>query len=543
VDELRDIERQSAQGDEAKRTGLEEMVLDTRGYKPLKFPIHYAAPDGKILTEEVVGFTKKGRNGEDEYLRGPDGKAVALNASLYITRLQSGKHAQGSEYDTKMLPRIDTTGKYTGIFTLVEDKTSFTSLQELANTGRFDAKRIRQELEKPAKPQELPATQILGDQLDRNYADILQKAPNIPAQQIGYNLATRFFDVGLYNRISEQAMYGPKDYERFDDPRKLAPLLPAIQKGLTDAEQAIRTDRPTAKITKENGWLYVDQGKHTTDYRIYLSPDPKAIGKVFSELGRSMPESVRYQMKTFDSPTHATDVSRMDKIIIYCPDGDFDAILQTVQTVYQKNETDFQNRPAPGGGEMSPADGISISKQPEKTAGGKEVTGTQKIAETVDTMLSQRCIAMTKDRLMRYSDVATASQSNEAKMLWSMMQTENPGYWYAGKDTLGDNQKAALTQAYQQALWNATLFNCAEGRPITVDAVKQNFLRTVQNSGIFTGNQMHHLLTEKISLFESDAIQKRIDLASKKTGLALAFSEGLAKGQKPSTTFKNRIAA
>lgn len=543
IDELRDVERQSAQGDEAKRTGLEEMVLDTRGFKPLKFPIHYTDPDGKTLTEEVVGFTKQGKNGETDYLRFPDGKAVALNASLYITRLSSGKHPQGSEYDMKMLPRINTEGRYTGIVTLVEDKTSFESLQELANNGRFDGTKIRQELKKGSKTSELPAAKILADQLDRNYTDILQKAPNAPHQQVAFNLATRFYDIGLYNRISEQAMYGPKDYERFDDPRKLAPLLPSIQKDITEAEQTIRVNRPKAKITKENGWLYVDQGKHKTDYRIYLSPKSTAVGKVFSDLARTMPEKVKYQMKTFDKPQHANDVSRMDKIIVYCPEDDFDAILATVNTVYQQHENDFKNRPAPGGGEISPADGVSITKQPEKTAGGKEVTGTQQIADTIDKSLNQHMVTITKDRLARYQDATQASQSDEAKMLWSMMQTETPGYWYAGNESLQDAQKTALSAAYHQAIWNATLFNYTEARPITVDQVKQNLFKIVRKTGLLTGGQIHYLLTEKVGVFDPDAIQKHIITASKKTGLALAFSESLAKREKPSATFQQLLAA
>lgn len=550
VDEVRDIEMRSEQGDEAGKNGLEELVFDTRGYKPTRFQVDYVDSQGKTITEDLIRFAKQGDNGQEVYLKFPDGRAVAGNASLYESRLTSRRHAQGVDYATKMMPRVDGRGAYTGIVTLIEDKNPASTLDSSPEPetpkkeSKFDGAIIRRELEKPKRPGELPAVDILVGQLDKNQADILKKAPGATRQQVALSLSQRFLNQSLYQRISEQALFGPKDFERFDDPNKLAPLLPAMKKDLADAEQTILTERPTAKIIRENGWLYVDQGKQKTDYRIYLSPDPTKVGKVFSDLALTIPESAKYQMKTFDDPTHAVEMSRTDKIIVYCPESDFDVILGAVGSVYQQNQESFQGRLTPGGGTISPAEGISITKQPEKSATGKEVTGTQQVADTIEQVLNQRLTQITKGRLGKFQDVRTANGSDEAKLLSSVMQLDHDGvskFWYAGKESLNDSQRTALTSAYLQALYSSVLHNSVEGKPISTSEVRQNFLKSIQGRVQLRPNQLQHLTAEKMIQFQDQSIQDRTERVILQTGLAIAFNESLAKGEAPGDTFRNLL--
>jgi len=118
VEEIRGIEVRSEQGEEGKTSGLQEMVMDARGYQEQRFNISYKSPKGEVISEQLVSFVKLGANGQAEWLADESGKALALNGDLYKSRLTSHKHGQGTNFDSFTIPRIDGRGAYTGIVTL-----------------------------------------------------------------------------------------------------------------------------------------------------------------------------------------------------------------------------------------------------------------------------------------------------------------------------------------------------------------------------------------------------------------------------------------
>ena len=107
VDEIRNIERRSEQGDAAKETGLEELFVDARGYQKVRFCIKRFSPDSKdSITETLVSFVRPTSEGGVEHLQ-LGGKLMALNADLYESRLISHQHAQGIEYDIFTIPIVN----------------------------------------------------------------------------------------------------------------------------------------------------------------------------------------------------------------------------------------------------------------------------------------------------------------------------------------------------------------------------------------------------------------------------------------------------
>lgn len=420
------------------------------------------------------------------------------------------------------------------------------ALREIAGSkSRFDPEQIRRTLSMEVPVSELPATDVVARQLDRNQEDILRKAPSASRQQVALSLAVRLKGVGFYQRISEQAMFGPKDYERYDDPAILTQRLPEIRRGLDDAVKRIMENRPTARIIRENGWLYVDQGKHNTDYRIYLSPDPGSIGKVFSALALEIPENVRYQMKTFDNPTHGQDVSRLDKIIIYVSDGDLDTVLTALGRVYDSNQQSFAGRPAPGGGKIVPAEGVSITAQSDKEVNGNKVTGTHEAASAIEERLPEIARKIARKGFVKHKDATSASLSDEGRFFWSMMELDQDRIarnMYAGKESLSEDQRRGLAEVYARILFTAAMYGFSEGRPISVSVIKQSFLKAIQGRVHLRQSQLQYLLTERLSPFEIDSVQTTVSDTLERTGLAIAFNNGLEKSQSAGATFRKLVS-
>lgn len=121
VQEIRDVEAKSEQGQAGSEKGAEELVIDNRGYQEQRIKVNYKSPDGKVVSEELVMFVKLGTSGQPEFLRDPIGKVWALNADLYDSRLTSNIHPKGLDYQRTVIPRIEGRGAYSGVVSLVED--------------------------------------------------------------------------------------------------------------------------------------------------------------------------------------------------------------------------------------------------------------------------------------------------------------------------------------------------------------------------------------------------------------------------------------
>ena len=119
VGEIRGIEAKSRQGEAGKESGFQEIVIDTRGYQEKRFSMTYFSPHRHSVAEELVMFVKTGKNGQPEWLI-LDGQPLSLNADLYDSRMLSHRHAQGIDYETKMIPKVDGRGAYIGIVSIIE---------------------------------------------------------------------------------------------------------------------------------------------------------------------------------------------------------------------------------------------------------------------------------------------------------------------------------------------------------------------------------------------------------------------------------------
>jgi hypothetical protein len=122
VEEIRNLEKRSEQVEQGKISGLQELVMDSRGYQEKRFNMPYKSPTGDIISEQLVMFVKPDENGQPEWLTDDSGKPLALNGDLYESRLTSRKHAQGNDYNSFTIPRVDGRGAYTGVVTLFKSK-------------------------------------------------------------------------------------------------------------------------------------------------------------------------------------------------------------------------------------------------------------------------------------------------------------------------------------------------------------------------------------------------------------------------------------
>lgn len=122
VDEIRDLERNVNLRERRPDTIEQDMQLDSRGFQAQIYPVSYKTPDGQILKERVVMFVKPGENGEFEFMKDSQGRTMAINSDLFDSKLKSDIHAQGMDYDTFTIPRVDGRGAFSGIITLRTDK-------------------------------------------------------------------------------------------------------------------------------------------------------------------------------------------------------------------------------------------------------------------------------------------------------------------------------------------------------------------------------------------------------------------------------------
>lgn len=413
---------------------------------------------------------------------------------------------------------------------------------------------IRQLENEPPLP-ELPAVEILSFQIDKNYQDILEKAPRARPKDIAYSLAMRFkLSVGsvflkgsLYQRISEQVL-GLKDFERFDNPDVLAPLMPQIRAELARAEQTITQKRPEAKLWEDNSWLYLEQGRRgKTAYRIYLSPKPTAIGKVFSDLATEIPRDVGYQMKTFYQPDTPQEAGRLDKIVIYCSEDNFDPILKAVGRVYENHMDDFRGRIAPGGGTVTPLEGVSITKQPTQKPGEPKITGTQEIAGRIAEKLEKELPLITRKAFQQYKTVQEAYKSVEGEFLWAAMSDAKRRLvdnLYFPHNLVSEDKKDELARAYLKTVYNATVRNYVEGKQVSISDIKTTFLQAVKARKILTDTQFNILENQSryTYIYEDSFISNFISGAARSAGLAIAFYRKLEAKEDPSEALREILA-
>lgn len=147
-EEIRRVEMKSKQGEKAKKGGLEELIIDTRGYHEKRFTRVYISPTGEKISEELVMFVRIDKDGKFEWLT-LEGKPLALNANLYDSRMTSQLHAEGLDYRVKVIPRINERGAYTGVVSIIEDKKNKLNINIFEKIGE----QIKIDEQHPPKPE------------------------------------------------------------------------------------------------------------------------------------------------------------------------------------------------------------------------------------------------------------------------------------------------------------------------------------------------------------------------------------------------------
>ncbi|MEK7649307.1 MAG: hypothetical protein AAB400_05365 [Patescibacteria group bacterium] len=105
-------------GDE--KSGREELLIDTRGYREARRTLHYVSPTGESFDTEAVLFYKK--EGQQITWLKSENRLVVLDVGLYCNRLASTLYNQQGDRPVAYIPMVDDRGAYRGIVTIIEDK-------------------------------------------------------------------------------------------------------------------------------------------------------------------------------------------------------------------------------------------------------------------------------------------------------------------------------------------------------------------------------------------------------------------------------------
>lgn len=116
VKKIKTIEKQIKE----RKGGLTETVIDTREYTPHTYIQTFKGPNGEILEEEIILFSKKDTQDQVEWLKDPNGSPIALNSDLYASAVPSTLHSSSSDRQYFSTPKIDQNGQVAGLISIVK---------------------------------------------------------------------------------------------------------------------------------------------------------------------------------------------------------------------------------------------------------------------------------------------------------------------------------------------------------------------------------------------------------------------------------------
>jgi len=247
-----------------------------------------------------------------------------------------------------------------------------------------------------------------------------------------------------------------------------------------------------------------------------------------------VPENVGYQMKTFGDPGEPQEVSRIDKIIIYCSEDNFSQILQSVNQTCIQNEEAFRGRLSPGGGTISPLEGVSIAKEPIAVNDQDKITGTQEIARKVDKKLLEITSMIAREELSKYSSVDEARQSVAGKLLWASFTggRELMAHHMYIPDNPTTQQKNELARMYNEALYYSLVKHYVSDENLSLSATKKLFLQIVENRGIrLTKGQQDYLENSPMYMYGKQGNDNQVNEAIKRCGFSIALTTKINGGK------------
>ncbi len=406
---------------------------------------------------------------------------------------------------------------------------------------RLKAKEI---LEKGFTPDADPPVRILKDQIDRAAEHFKQQGTTSP-QDLVLALSKNFFSVSLYQRIVEQQMFGPKEFERAENIQEANAHIANIRTGLANIEQAAPKDG--FSVEPDLPWLHYKspeyQKKHeNTTYRIYLNPNYEhypAMVQALIDWGKTNP--LYFKITDTQSPY---DLWRLDKIVIYLSDDNVDQVLDFI-TIHAKTHPEiFQGKAVPGSSGVIIGDGIGLAYQDREKnpATGHGKTGGQINAQRIDQAMRERLNAQVLDAFSKYPNEADFLVSPEAQYFREVYLDSR--MW--PKEISSDQMKSILAESMLKAVYRGKTGITKDKFDTDVLLPDQTQLKSIYAEGLTrAGNQQAADRIKSMSVSEFEKIFYLQNYISEgqlqRVGFAMELHTVLAQGKKPGEFFTGLV--
>lgn len=426
----------------------------------------------------------------------------------------------------------------------MNDKTGLETKEE----GNYlDPTLIREHLGEDKDISELPVIDILTEQIDQGRKNLLKKNPDLTYAKQAQILASAFCKESLYGLTINEPKILPPAFDEIPNQEKVNSILNNIYA----SAKKLKEERKDINVKEASRWLWITNGmklgteedhnyNSRVKYRIYLSPSPENIGDMLHDIGTTIPENIKYKMKTFDDTVNANEMLRADKIVIYCTNDNFNPIVNTISEVEVK-DAHLKDRPVPGGGNYSPMSGISFAKEVPGESGSTIV------ASQLEKRLTETSWRDLSKYISSFGDKKELLNSN-VWILWERIQEDSKeeilsiaNNYRSFKQILEeqDNESRKVLEDLFFGTFVARLNNRLSSKLGKSEEYINNFLndeRFVRKFGYET--------TERIKVMVNNPSQETQKVMNKivmKTVLTMRITNALQNGEKASVGIINAL--
>ncbi len=393
-----------------------------------------------------------------------------------------------------------------------------------------------------------PAADVLAFQAERNVEQAKKENPQANSLDVSVTAASRMLALSTYSRLScGTAENGPKDFEREEKLSDIKPIADEIFSGIKRAKLEVLKDHSNDGHV-QNWYFYINRNPHYFDikYRIYLTFKPEKIGEIFTEIIRSVPPDINFQMKMLDSDNPYDRLARNDKIIIYGTEKDIDKLFEVVREVYGRHKQAFAGRKFPPGGKPTEMEGVSVAHEIDNPD-GTATSATLLISHEINENIGIFSYNFINPRLMKFEDnPALASSSEIGKTLFFAMEKITEQYHWCIRNngvviiSLSDDIQKKLSRVYAEVLYRITVYRFTNGERVTDEEIYQFFLRSIKLLNL-PRQYLDHFSKIKVIqdiIKEGDDFDTAMDKGLKVASLAMVLNEGVKKGQSAGEAFR-----
>lgn len=409
---------------------------------------------------------------------------------------------------------------------------------------------IRAELDEPKDVADLPAIDILEEQLNRNYEEINRTSPQLSIREKTFKLVEDFSNDDAYGLVINQPRYMPPAFDNeMLDLHNRKDTIKEIEIG----RKKLQKERSQNHMIENDGWLWVsgemnneeeiERYNNNVKYRIYLSPNPKDIGSMLYEIGSTIPSNIQYRMKTFDSDPNRKDLQRGDKIVMYCTEGNFTTIVNSLSEVLREKNY-LTDRPVPGGGTCSPMEGISFAKEVKGTSASEIIAQetTKRLAETSWRELDRYFTSKGRKEDILKSPGWEVWQIFSEQEKEEMLRVLEEDSWGAFNKILKDSDEKSK-EIFQDLFFYATTARLHE-KLSPLLGKDEKYINDFLDKEQFV-NKFGQGTIDRLKMFinkPNEKLQKSMNNIAIKTVLAMKISNAISKGQKPGTGLRSVLA-